>query len=183
MTLDRMTKAIKLVEFELQRVDALSQLVEVGSSAEFDELYTLAGDEDDGIEWYAEEVHELDDLRVLFGQLAAVALYSVVEIRTKAALGWKETPAELSQVFKIAKLKQLFQKYSHIELTEMAEFAAIDELRCINNCFKHSGIVSQELSAFPGWILGQPLGNVRTAIARIRLKVPTYLDDVAHALN
>lgn len=181
--IDRITIAIKLVGIDLERVDALSQLVETGSSAELEDLYNLAGDEDEGIEWYADEVNELNHLDILFGQLAAVALYSVVEIRIKAALGWKATPAELSNVFKFVKLKQLFQKYSHIELTELAEFAAIDELRCINNCFKHSGIVSEELSKFPGWMLGQPLGDVRAAIARIRPKVPIYLHEVIRALG
>ena len=88
----------------------MSQFVEGGANAQRDELYALAGDEDEGIENFAEEAYVLESISVLFGQLAAVALYAVVEIRTKSALSWQATRVEIREVYRFAALKALFAR-------------------------------------------------------------------------
>jgi hypothetical protein len=175
--------ATRRAEIELQRVDALTLLVGEGAEDELDDLRAMAGDEDEGMEDYAEESYELDAVSALFSQLSAVALYSVIEIRTKSALGTRYTADEIRTASNFHQLKRLFRKATGSDLASMPEYASIDELRCLNNSYKHSGTVNEELATFPGWQLNMPLGNVRSAIARLRPKVPLYLAGVANALS
>jgi hypothetical protein len=175
--------AARRSEVELQRVDALILLVSDGAEDELDDLRAMAGDEDEGMENYAEESYEVDAVSALFSQLSAVALYSVVEIRTKSALGTRLSADEIRAAYKFHQLKGLFRKATGRDLASMPEYASVDELRCLNNSYKHSGNVNEELAAFPGWQLDMPLGDVRPAIARLRPKMPLYLAAVTNALS
>jgi hypothetical protein len=181
--MDRQAAISRLIDLELARVDTLISLVESAVAAEMEDLRDMAGDEDDGIESYADEAYELSDVGALFTQLSVIALYAVVEIRTKSLLAVKAAPADVHKAFKVKELKKLFKKHSGIALENVRDFATIDELRCLNNAIKHSGYVSDELGGFQGWTSGDRIGDVRPAVARIRPIVARYLADVAAALR
>jgi hypothetical protein len=183
MALDRAKLATNLSTIELERVDALFELVDVGAQSELADLGPWANEEDDGTEFYAEEAQELHQVTELFGQLAAVALYSVVEIRTKNALSWKATTSEMVGLFKFAELKKVFLKYAKTPLSTLPAYQSVDELRCISNCFKHAGRVSAELAAYPGWTKGAALGDVRSALKKLRPTIPRYLSALFIALG
>ena len=175
MPLDRHALIGKLVDIELERIDDLTLLVSDGINEEMGELHALGGEEDEGIEFYADEAHQLSEVDALFTQLAVIGLYKIVEIRTKSHLAVKASAAELTSAFKFAQVKALFLKYSGVKLASLQHYGAIDELRCLNNAIKHNGVVGKELSAFQGWFLGQRIGDVRPAIARLRSAVAPYL--------
>jgi hypothetical protein len=175
--------AARRSEVELQRVDALILLVSDGAEDESDDLRAMAGNEDEGMENYAEEAYELDAVNALFSQLSAVALYSVVEIRTRSALGTRFSADEIRAAYKFAQVKSLFRTATGRDLASMPEYTSVDELRCLSNSYKHSGNVNEELAAFSGWQLHMPLGDLRPAIARLRPKVPLYLAAVTNALS
>jgi hypothetical protein len=177
--MDQAAAVNRLTELELEKVDSLIDLVDEAASSELD---ALAGETDDGLDDYAEEAHELGALEELFSQLSAVALYAVVEIRTKAALTSRATKGEIQGAFQLKKVKELFLKYTGRTLESLPEFPSIDELRCINNCFKHSGLVNSELARY-GWAVSEPLGDVRPAIKRLRPKVPGYIAALCAALR
>ncbi len=183
MSLDRHALIDNAASTELARLDDLMLLVNQGVEDERDDLYAQGGDEDDGIEFYADEAHALTEVDSLFTQLAIVGLYAVVEIRTKSHLGAKATPKELANAFKFAQTKALFAKYARRPLTKMPHYAAIDELRCLNNAVKHNAFVGKELARFSGWSLGDRIGDVRPIFARIRPLVPQYLSAVGHAIG
>jgi len=170
----------RLMALELEKVDSLAALVVDAAESELDHLGSAT---DDGLDDFAEEAHELFELRALFSQLSAVALYSVVEIRTKAALKGLASEAELRDAFRIKAVHKLFQTYARAEVALLPHYSEIDELRCVSNSFKHNGFVNSELAAHSGWILDRPLGNIEAAIRRIRPLVPVYLSAVVAALH
>ncbi len=170
----------RLMALELEMVDSLVALVTDAADSEIDQLGSAT---DDGLDDFAEEAYELFDLRALFSQLSAVALYSVVEIRTKAALKGLATETELAGAFQIKTVHNLFRRYAHADMASLPHYIAIDELRCLNNSFKHNGFVNDQLAVYPGWTLHRPLGNIESAIRRIRPLVPAYLSAVVAALR
>ena len=174
---------LQLVDAELQRVDRLSEVVETSVNEELAELRALAGDEDEGIEFYADEAYELSDLSALFTQLSVIALYAVVEIRTKSLLARPAGSPAIRKMFKFAEMKGVFEKASGQRLERMPHYTAIDELRCLNNAIKHSGVVGAELASFPGWKRGDMIGDVRPAVTRIRPIIRPFLSAVAAALG
>ncbi|MUK48272.1 hypothetical protein [Aliivibrio fischeri] len=60
----------------------------------------------------------------------------------------------------------------------LAHFDSINELRLINNCIKHSGVVSNSLAnEYPSWNVNAPLGNLLPVYARLVTNVRRYVRD------
>ena len=182
MAVDKKHVFTRLVQFDLERLDTLADLVSAGVDRGLDELRALGGDEDEGIEFYADEAGAISELSGVFSQLAAVGLYSVVELRTKSLLRHHLAEAEVQEAFRIKELKRFYRRVTGKTLASVPGFRAVDELRCLNNAVKHDGSVSATLAAFPNWTLGRQLGDVSGAFDRLRKEVPRYLEALAHAL-
>lgn len=182
MAMDRVAIASKAFSHQLERVDSLKNLVNDGINTEMEYLRKLGGNEDEGIEFYADEAYELTDVDKLFTQLTVVALYAALEISAKRVLAHKCSPAQLRGAFKWRELKSLFKQLAGSDLAALPHFADVDELRCLNNAIKHNGTVSAELAGFPGWTLDEQIGDVRPTVDRVRAALPTYFAAFAAAI-
>ncbi len=113
----------------------------------------------------------------LAGEMMIVALYKTIEIAIKkmAASSDLFTPVQIASFYKMSELRKQF-KNKVCDLKTIQMFKQFDELRCINNSIKHSGIVSKELAAYPGWKEGQSLTNLHTHYYRLRNDVDKFVE-------
>lgn len=118
----------------------------------------------------------LKEVNLLSSQLAIVALYRIVEIRTKSILKRHlNNSKNINSVFQYKNLIKLLKKEFGIELKNIKGFSTIDELRCLNNSIKHQGVVSVELSKFHGWKLNEKIGDTTDSYNSFSKVVPSYL--------
>ena len=118
----------------------------------------------------------LKEVNLLSSQLAIVALYRIVEIRTKSILKRHlNNSKDINSVFQFKNLIKLLKKEFGIELKNVNGFSTIDELRCLNNSIKHQGVVSIELSKFHGWKLNEKIGDTTVRYNSFSKVVPSYL--------
>lgn len=112
----------------------------------------------------------------LAGEMMVVALYKTIEIAIKrmTKASGLFTPTQLESFFRVSELKkQLKKKVCDIET--LNKYQAYDELRCINNAIKHSGIVGTELAAYSGFKKGQKLADLHNHYYRLRNDVDSFL--------
>jgi hypothetical protein len=98
----------------------------------------------------ADEAYFLEEMQKLSHELSIVALYKKIEIGTKRAVVYCYRDIKPESLFKIEKLIKELKKKG-IDLTNVPHYKAMDELRCLNNSVKHSGVVDSELAIFPEW--------------------------------
>lgn len=82
----------------------------------------------------------------LYDELSFIALYKTMEINIKNAAVYSElfTEEQIKNFFKIDELIKEFKKIN-IEIKKIDKYSSFDELRVLNNCIKHSGLVSKKL--------------------------------------
>ncbi|MDC8443625.1 hypothetical protein JJO83_13095 [Halomonas aquamarina] len=127
------------------------------SDSERNELELFLGD----------DAYEAELIRQTSEEMVIIALYKTVEIATKRMLASSGlfSESEVRSFFRIKELKRLAgQRVDRLE--EIPGFYSYDELRCINNCIKHSGKVDDELSRFPRWGKGEK-GKSLTSFGKI----------------
>lgn len=118
----------------------------------------------------------LKEVNLLSSQLAIVALYRIVEIRTKSILKRHlNNSKDINSLFQYKNLIKLLKNNFGIELKNVNGFSTIDELRCLNNSIKHQGVVSGELSKFHGWKLNKKIGDTTNSYNSFSKVVPSYL--------
>lgn len=123
-----------------------------------------------------DEFDILKEVNLLSSQLAIVALYRIVEIRTKSILKRHlKNSKDIKSVFLFDNLIKLLKKEFSIDLKKVDGFSKIDELRCLNNSIKHQGVVSDELSNFHGWKFGEKIGETSDSFNSLAKVVPSYL--------
>jgi hypothetical protein len=112
----------------------------------------------------------------LAGEMMIIALYKSIEIAIKrmAELSGLFTPNELKS-FAYAKERAAHFLKKVCDLQTVRNFAEYDELRCINNCVKHSGEVNDELARYPTFQKGQQLSDLRDHYHRLRDPVDGFL--------
>ncbi|WP_157222074.1 hypothetical protein [Chromobacterium haemolyticum] len=110
----------------------------------------------------------------LAGEISVVALYKKVEIHTNLILTNHHPNLQKKELHKIDYLKSNLP----FDITELLNYKYVDELRCINNCVKHSGKVSSALSKYPGWIKGSPLKDLDKSFILIAPKTAAYMNDL-----
>ena len=101
----------------------------------------------------------LKDVLDLMYELAIIALYKKVEITTKKAIRICFHDIEQKKLYRIDFLKKQL-KDKGIDIEAFTNYKAMNELRLINNCIKHSGWVDDKLAAYNDWIEGKPLNYV-----------------------
>lgn len=112
----------------------------------------------------------------LAGEMMIIALYKTIEIAIKTMTTACElfTKTQLASFYRIVELKKQL-KMKVVDIETLKHYKAYDELRCINNAIKHSGLVGTELASYPGFKKGQRLSNLHAHYYRLR-------DDVDHFL-
>lgn len=106
-----------------------------------------------------DQVEALKDVVNLTYELAIIALYKKVEITTKKAIKILDPNIEQKNLYRIDFLKQQL-KNQGINIATFTNYKAMNELRILNNCIKHSGLVNNELAEYNGWIEGKSLNHI-----------------------
>ncbi|MCD9530071.1 hypothetical protein [Photobacterium carnosum] len=112
----------------------------------------------------------------LAGEMLIVAFYKTIEIEIKDMMKFSElfTVQELLSLYRIRELKRhVASKITDIE--QLDGFTQYDELRCINNCIKHSGKVNNELAAYPNWTEGNKLESLEDSYWRLKDDVNGFI--------
>ncbi|MEZ8798373.1 hypothetical protein OA7_0017870 [Vibrio cyclitrophicus 1F53] len=102
-------------------------------------------------------------------EMQIVALYKSVEISIKDMLKYSGlfTNKQLDSFYRIGALKKEVSK-KVCALDGLKNYKSYDELRCINNCIKHSGRVNKELSKFSGWNVGDKIVKTNDHYTRLK---------------
>lgn len=119
----------------------------------------------------------------LAGEMMIIALYKTIEIAIKTMTTACElfTEAQLASFYKIGELKKQL-KMKVVDVETLKHYKAYDELRCINNAIKHSGLVGTELASYPGFKKGQKLTDLHTHYYRLRDDVDRFLVSLQAAI-
>ncbi len=135
-------------------------------------------------EFLADEVDMLKSIAGLADQLAIVALYRVVELKTGRILRHRLGAAVAGKTFSIDRVGDLLNKQLGIKIESVPHYRAIDELRLLNNCIKHEGRVSKQLAdRYSRWKQGAELSDLGAAYERLRPKVPAYVFRLAQRVK
>jgi hypothetical protein len=112
----------------------------------------------------------------LAGEMMIVALYKTVEISIKkmAKGSGLFTDKQIASFYKAGELRKVL-KNKVCDLKALPKYAQYDELRCINNSVKHSGVANNELAQYPGWKKGQKLNELHIHYGRLRNDVDSFV--------
>jgi len=178
---DRLHALERVVRRELEILDSFRTQLEEQHQSELKKLEEVYGEEDDGIEFLADESYVLDEVLDLGGQLAIVALYRIVELKISKILGWRWSEEDIKKMnlYKADRLAKALRGKLGIDIKVLPGFAAVDELRLLNNAIKHQGRVSAQLAKYSGWVQGEPLRELGAAYTRLAPPVPVYLKALA----
>ena len=102
---------------------------------------------------------------LILSQLIIVGLYSSYERSLKSLLSKTGfcPNEEHKKFFKYKNLKKYFSKELEIEYEDWQNpvFCLLEEIRCINNCIKHSGIVDEKLNQINNkWVVGEEIKEI-----------------------
>jgi hypothetical protein len=128
-----------------------------------------------------DDIYFFEQINPLTHELAIVALYKRIEILTKRAVITSFPSIDPKCFFMFEKVKKALLKH-RIDLQAIQNYTALDETRLINNSIKHSGTVSNELAAYPGWVLGSALGNLDSAFSRLSPLCLAYFNNLIDTL-
>jgi len=130
----------RLSRFEIEDLERVrdAMLSAIRPEMRFLDSETEGADEE-SLEELAEERLFLAEAEELAGKLLLVGLYRVVELLTKQALRHRYGKHTVKSCYKIDCLKALFRSDLKVDLTKVAGFKEIDEIRHLNNDVKHGG--------------------------------------------
>jgi hypothetical protein len=131
---------------------------------------------------YEEEIVYGKQLTRLSDELAVIALYRKLEIDTKKALKIV-FPQESPKTFSYWRDLKRFLVTQGIDITLLPEYSVVNELRLINNCLKHSGVVDKELGAIDGWNQGKDLEGLGEHLYRLAEGTEQYMSALIDALH
>lgn len=123
--------------------------------------------------------------------LMAVRLMIIVEEVTKSILKWtlqSESEEEQSKFLKdMSYQKRLREKMDslNINIEDITEFLTIDELRCLCNTIKHSGLVDEGFSKFAIWSndIGKEIDPTKINLERFYEAIPKYIFDLTEKVK
>ncbi|WP_337127525.1 hypothetical protein [Proteus terrae] len=98
------------------------------------------------IDHIQDEVFNAGKAIELYNELSFIALYKTMEINIKNAAIYSDlfTQEQIKKFFKIDELIKEFKKIK-IEIKKIEKYSSFNELRVLNNCIKHSGLVTKGL--------------------------------------
>ncbi len=155
-----------------------------------DETVTLGPAPDDNDEdkfWrqerLADDLFELEEILKLSWELAIVAVYKKIEIKSKRAIvvAYPDASTEEHKLFNIKKMKE-YLAAKGVLIETLPNYRAMDELRCLNNSIKHGGVVNNELAKYSGWTDGANLANIDQAYQRLAPLGLKYIQELIGAI-
>ena len=158
----------------IAQVDADEQ---VALSTPLSEEQRLSAAEDTSV--YEDFLDEVDQLAV---QMTVIALHSLGEKTLKRIARKSSTFGADIDRAGIKTLKKAFLDLS-LDLEKVSEFEVFNEVRCVANSIKHSGLISQELAEVESPLYGKPVVGKPIKVAALTLDlyykhVSTFLDKV-----
>lgn len=125
-----------------------------------------------------DEFFSLDEVQQLGYELCIVALYKQVELHTKQVVKRNFPSVDEKALFNFAKLKAALP----FKIGKLKNYAAVNELRLINNAIKHEGRVSKELAKYyPIWKAGEKLDGLEFALNRLSPLLQKYVEEFVTA--
>lgn len=165
------------------------QLQEAALTTQFDQLKgVLLPDHDAHVDAVIDDVMSVHTQVRWSALLHCVALYHYLESEFVILFRWRlssfpreERVAQLRRVHRWDDLKKLSRDYTDTRLSEVAEYATVNELRIVCNSVKHAGgAISKELAAFKGkgWAEGEDIDHAKLDLKRFRSGAQAFLDDL-----
>lgn len=116
-------------------------------------------------------------------EMVIVCLYKTVEISIKRMLHASNlfSEEEVRGFFRNRVFKRLV-KEKIVDLEALPGYESYDELRCINNCIKHSGFVDKELAKYGGWKKGEKLDSLWCNYERLSPKVRVFVEALSEKI-
>ena len=125
-----------------------------------------------------DEFFSLDEVQKLGYELCVVALYKQVELHTKQVVKRNFPSVDEKALFNFDKLKAALP----FKMGKLKNYAAVNELRLLNNAIKHEGRVSKELAkSYPTWKAGEKLDSLEFALNRLSPLIQKYVEEFVAA--
>ncbi|WP_217513091.1 hypothetical protein [Vibrio metschnikovii] len=123
------------------------------------------------------------DIIDLLEEMQIVSFCKIIEITIKRMLKVSGLLPEetINKTFNFSCLKSVLNSLG-CDITQVQGFEAYDELRCINNCIKHSGTVCVKLAEFDGWQKEMRITNCRQAYVRLEVDVQKFVQNLGVCL-
>jgi hypothetical protein len=148
------------------------ELIKRNSKFKQDELRHMKGDY---------EIATTESL-IILSNFIIVATYSFYEQGLKTIMLnskiFNET--QIKNCFKNENILTLFNKKEFIEnMKDNDDYKKVNEIRCLNNAIKHSGVVSDELhEANPKWVIGKKIKNTYEDFYRLKEGIEDLLTEL-----
>lgn len=98
-------------------------------------------------------------------EMMVIANYRMCEMHLKSAIKYLYS-SDLKKYYKWENIKECFMS-NGIDLQLLQDYSVINELRCLNNCLKHSGYVDKNLlEANSIWVKNTKIENLDKHIER-----------------
>jgi hypothetical protein len=134
----------EMSRFEIDSPERIRDTMLSSIEAERQMIRRLAKDADqETLEDLSSDDHFLGEAEKVVGQLLLVGLYRVVENLTKQILRHRFPEGKVNKCYKVDQLKKVFADELGSDLTKVAKFKEIDELRDLNNKVKHGGKLAE----------------------------------------
>lgn len=130
-----------------------------------------------------------NESHIVLSHFVVVALYSYYERGLKNLLSQTGlcTKEEAKSFYKYGNFKQFFSKKFGMEYEDRTDenFLLLEEIRCINNCIKHSGIVSEDLHSINNkWVEGEEIEDIPDEYISKFVNAPyNYLNSMKDKIN
>ncbi|MEO3988140.1 hypothetical protein [Plesiomonas shigelloides] len=114
----------------------------------------------------------------LIEEMQIIALYKTIETVIKKML-LSSGLINKDEIKKLHRVKELKVKLKEIgcDITTLSGFQQFDELRCLNNCIKHSGYVDKELAKHSIWKKNEKITNCGKHYVRLKDGVAIFIDN------
>ncbi len=129
--------------------------------------------------YYEARRDEENELYELLQELTILSAYRYLEVALSTRIAEHFPNLDSRQLHKNHHAQRQFPF-----LKTLVGADAVDELRLLNNCIKHSGRVSRELARrYPTWREGEPLSGLNAAYERIAPFIGAYWVDFVQSIK
>lgn len=136
------------------------------------------------LDTFDDRFYDLSEINKLAEQLVIVALYRLVELKTKSILHvFIKDTNKVYKSYRWDKLEKTIKNDFGFDLSNVSFFENIDELRLLNNSIKHKGTVIKDLEKYNGWTEGDEIKDLHHKINKFGKVIPKYFSDLIDKLN
>jgi hypothetical protein len=161
---------------------------EAALTAQFEKLKSALQPHDEQVDAVIDDLMSVQTQVRWSALLHCVALYHYLESEIVVLFRWrlsafpeKERAVQLRRVHRWDELKKLSRGYVDTRLSEVAEYATVNELRNVCNSVKHTGgAISKDLADLKGkgWTEGEDIDHARLDLKMFSSGAQAFLDDL-----